>query len=1121
MFQLRILLILGGMIGSLQVYSQCNAPFQVLHYTETTGYDHNTRGFSQAMFQYMGLELGFTLVTDNDGTKFNELDTLQKYAVIIFSNTSGASGLDSLQRANMEAYMSAGGSFIGIHAAGDTYRHSTANGNNTGVWDWYAETLTGASVRMGPSHTHWSHIDTMSKAGQAHPVTDSIPDPWIKQEEYYYWENGYLDPTFNPVLYVAQTGSNSYDLPRMMAQIKELPSGGRSFYTGLGHAPSNYTGDTLFFQLLSDAVRWTAQPNLPSSLDYSLLVVSPQCTNNGSISVVPADSATAYTYSWSTGESSSSISGLGQGLYSVTISDSSGCVVTDSVILNSVASPEITLSITDSISCDGGSDGTITVSAGAGTAPYQITWANGDTNLIRSNLPSGNYTAIVTDSLGCTAIDSLFLPEPPDLIATMIQTDSISCFGFSDGAATIIGTGGTGPYAYFWPNGDTIAVRSFLPAGTYFATITDENGCTASDSLSIIQPDSLQANLHILTPILCSGSSTGSVMVSGIGGTAPYSFFWANGDTSTLRSALPAGGYTVTVTDANGCSVTDSILLVGPPELSAAGIITDSISCFGGSDGGLTGQATGGVSPYSYTWGNGDTAQSRSGLPSGGYFLTVTDLNGCTDSVTLIVPEPSQLSADILVVDSISCTGGSDGGILATASGGTGNIHFFWANGDSTALRSGLTAGTYVVTAIDQNGCTAAITATLPDPPPLVFQLLETQTVSCFGGSNGEITAYGQGGKSPYQIFWGNGDSSFIRSNLPAGTYFATLMDEEGCTSSDSLTLQPGPVISLLLSVVQDIVCLENETASVQAAASGGVPPYSYLWGHGDTSSNPIGLAGGLYSVTVTDSVGCTAIDSILVSSPEVLVPLILQTASISCAGSSDASLEGIATGGESPYSFMWEDGSIQPIRSNIDTGMYMMQVTDSRGCQKIDTLIVTEPDSLTATVTSVPDSSCTSIGNGSITVTSQGGTQPVWVYLIDSEGNEVALDSLPVIVFQELEQGWYNILLQDEAFCDYSDSIEVVDACLQGDDLEQMTSLERFDFFQRPDGVIQVHIIFSTPQIARLSVHTIHGQIIEEQDLQGQHLMLEIADSTLSEGIYVISLLARGVQLSRTMLVR
>ena len=241
---------------------------QVLHYGETTGYNHGTRDESMAMFYQMCQWHGWQITEDNSGSEFNSVANLLQYEVVIFSNTSGNSGLNATQRANFEAYIDSGGSYLGIHAASDTYRHSSANGGSKGTWDWYAETVAGATVQQNPNHTSQNHNNDITQP-VAHPVTTAIPNPWNKTEEYYYWENGYLSPAFTEILRVGQTGSNSRDAPRMVAHCRNLPGGGKAFYTSLGHAASNFETNPIFYQLIEDAMIWIMPPSTPFFIDFS------------------------------------------------------------------------------------------------------------------------------------------------------------------------------------------------------------------------------------------------------------------------------------------------------------------------------------------------------------------------------------------------------------------------------------------------------------------------------------------------------------------------------------------------------------------------------------------------------------------------------------------------------------------------------------------------------------------------------------------------------------------------------------------------------------------------------------------------------------------------------------
>lgn len=249
---LTIFLISYSLISYAQVIN-------VLHYTETSGYDHGTRSVSQAMFESFE---NVSVTSDATGDEFSDLNHLLTYDIIVFSNTSGDQILNQEQRDNFESFIDAGGHFMGIHAASDTYRHSSANGGSTGTWDFYAETL-GGSVQTNPNHVSGTPFYEMFHI-EDHASLFDLPDPWGKNEEYYYWENGYLDNNNTVILEVESTVGpngqvNSYDAQRPVSWYKKLATGSRVFYTSMGHAQSNFVADTLFQKHIEQALHWCVQ----------------------------------------------------------------------------------------------------------------------------------------------------------------------------------------------------------------------------------------------------------------------------------------------------------------------------------------------------------------------------------------------------------------------------------------------------------------------------------------------------------------------------------------------------------------------------------------------------------------------------------------------------------------------------------------------------------------------------------------------------------------------------------------------------------------------------------------------------------------------------------------------
>jgi len=253
------LFLLSFLLNAIFEIKTGNAQEKILHYTETSGFDHQTRQASYNMFSQLASLMGYSVTDDSTGNSFNSLDTLQSFDVIVFSNTTGDAILDPMQRANFEQFIGGGGNVIGIHSATDTYRHSSANGTNTGTWDFFPE-LLGASVRQNPSHVNGTPVFTMT-AMQIHQLVTNIPSPWLKAEEYYYWEDGYFDTTNNILLRVEQTGQASYDSSRATTWYRATGIN-RIFYTSLGHLPSDFISDTLFQKLISNALLWTTSGSL-------------------------------------------------------------------------------------------------------------------------------------------------------------------------------------------------------------------------------------------------------------------------------------------------------------------------------------------------------------------------------------------------------------------------------------------------------------------------------------------------------------------------------------------------------------------------------------------------------------------------------------------------------------------------------------------------------------------------------------------------------------------------------------------------------------------------------------------------------------------------------------------
>lgn len=528
----------------------------------------------------------------------------------------------------------------------------------------------------------------------------------------------------------------------------------------------------------------------------------------GSATVAGGGGTAPYTYLWSNAATTASITGLAAGTYTVTVTDALGCNNSTSVTITQPTA--ISLGGIPSISnasCGGGCDGAISnVVIIGGTGPYTYLWSNGATTANISNLCAGTYTGTVTDANGCTFVSppitissggSLALANTPTIT-------NITCNGLCNGAVSGVSvSGGTAPYTYLWSNGATTANISGLCAGNYSLTITDNGGCSFVLPLpvTISEPTAISVPTPTVTNITCNGLTNGSATVAPTGGTGAYSYAWSPaGGTAATASGLAAGTYTVVVTDANGCTASNTATVTEPTALSLAGFPTATdVACFGDSTGSVTGLTpTGGTPPYTYLWSNGATTQDVLNLPAGTYNGTVTDANGCTLSsptgFTISQPAAALNLAGFPTATDVSCNGAADGAVSdLNPTGGTAPYTYLWSTGATTAGLSGLSGGTYNGTITDANGCTLSSPTgfTINEPDSLSIQGIVTDETAA--GADGAINAVVAGGTSPYVYDWDNGATTEDLTGLDQGTYTLTATDANGCFESATFTVD-GPV---------------------------------------------------------------------------------------------------------------------------------------------------------------------------------------------------------------------------------------------------------------------------------------------------------------------------------------
>src|SRR5690554_2540419 len=419
-----------------------------------------------------------------------------------------------------------------------------------------------------------------------------------------------------------------------------LPSGGTSS-TADSLAAGIYTVTVTDAKnrSVTDTVTISSPDEILIDFDYS--DISCHGETNGWASVNPSGGVGPYTVLWSTNDTTDTINSLIAGHYSVTVTDSTGCIVTKDfdVIEPAILSAAISSS---NVSITGGNNGSATVSVSGGTAPYSYLWTpSGQTTDTASNLTAGTYVVDITDAMGCTTQETVVITEPIPLTITLVSQKDILCNGDANGEITVDVSGDYPPYTYNWsPNVGSGATVSNLSAGIYTLTVTDAINDTTTETFTIVEPDPLVVTPGLVQGVSCFGSNDGSATVIVSGGSAPYSYLWSSGETTATAINLPAGNNIVQITDANGCQIQESFTVSEPAEIVIDLINITHVSCNGQSDGAVSISVTGGTPPLSYSWSNGQSTQNLSNIQGGSYTITVTDGNGCVASKTFTVINP-------------------------------------------------------------------------------------------------------------------------------------------------------------------------------------------------------------------------------------------------------------------------------------------------------------------------------------------------------------------------------------------------------------------------------------------------------------------------------------------------
>ena len=842
--------------------------------------------------------------------------------------------------------------------------------------------------------------------------------------------------------------------------------------------------------------------NQPTPIDINIINLDqPTCNgdDDGSIEVSASGGNSGFTYNWLDGigvPSGGTLSLLPAGDYQVEVVDAQGCTNQTTITLGEPDAVD-GIVVGFDVQCTGENTGTASAEGAGGSGGYTYNWSNGETGPTQSGLTAGEYIVTISDSDNCSIAIVIEISEPLTAVMAGITTINQPNCGNLDGELSAFGLGGTPDYTYLWDTGETSAVLSNIGSGIYTVTVTDLNNCTAESTITLEDNDGVTLAANDVGNNTCFGDTEGTATITASGGSGIYTYTWSNGGTNQTENNLPAGQYSITVTDDGNCTGEISIEITEPDAFEANETLID-ITCNGAENGSIQLNTTGGTGNLTYLWNTEDTTDGITDLIAGIFSVTVTDENSCTGEIEFVIAEPDPIITGIVDSNSPSCTGDMDGFISLNPSGGTGDLSFQWSNGDTTMTADSLTAGDYSVTISDENNCDVVFDFTLDDAIELNIGA-STSPTTCNGGQDGSAILIPVGGNGEYNIEWSTGDSTLQIFNLSAGTYSVTVTDGNGCsTEADIEVFEP--------LAIDPNITTTNESSNGAGDGSAisdpldGVAPYAFLWSTGDTISVIQNLSPGSYGLTITDSNGCTATATALINNGDCDITGDVEVQNILCSDFQDGSISVVLTGAIEPVEYNWSNGSMEATLTDLGPGEYSVTITDANGCQlQITDIPISEPPPITATGITVTDASSSTSSDGSIEIEFSGGIGELTIVYYD-----VSDDPIEIPSFENLSPGIYNAVATDEIGC--SVSYEFI--------VDFMTALEDINRIMAniyPNPAQSFFIIESDTELAsEPELYNVSGQMIDSNiELNSGNYKFDT--NHLSNGVYYIKLVSKS----------
>ncbi|MAO32007.1 MAG: hypothetical protein CL824_00735 [Crocinitomicaceae bacterium] len=754
--------------------------------------------------------------------------------------------------------------------------------------------------------------------------------------------------------------------------------------------------------------------NQPTPLQLNAVAQNVVCYDgiDGSIDLQVSGGVFPYTYIWSNGLTTQDISSLPVDLYEVIVTDDNGCV--DSVELN-VNQPINPLTLSEThfdVFCFGDASGSIDLNIVGGTFPYNVNWDNGQATEDIIGLTTGNYSVVVIDDNNCEEHLVVNISEPLSPLSLSETHIDALCVATETGSIDLTISGGTPNYSFIWSNGETTEDIDDLMAGSYDVDVIDDNGCSISSTINIVDPSTSISATANVNHVSCHGLMDGVIDLTVTGGNPGYSYDWNNSSTLQDISNLSEGNYYVTITDDIGCQFFISVDIVQPlAPLSIDTIITDVV-CFNSNTGAIDLIVSGGSLPYSYDWNSGVyLTEDVNNINAGTYSVQVTDDNGCFISADVDV---DHLNPEIIItLDShkdVSCHQGDDAYINVNVVGGVPSYNFSWNNNAwNTQNISNLSHGQYSLVVTDIIGCSASFIMDIDEPvAPLSLNPLVNH-VNCFGGDDGSISLNVSGGTTPYTYNWNSLPPIGNPTDLNAGNYSVDVVDFNGCVDSFTVDITEPNSPLIVTAETSSPLCYGTASGSIDITVNGGTAPYSYLWNVSQNQNDQdlIDIHSGTYDLNVTDDNNCVFFLSVDLLDEFDPIEVISTITPITCFGFDDGSIELDISGGNAPYQLMWNDANNDQNRYSLNAGLYSVSITDDNGCELLSDFILDQPEELNASFAYDVSSGC-----APLTVNFSNTSQGISNLCLWSFGNGDTINGCSDLSYTFDQPGCYDISL-------------------------------------------------------------------------------------------------------------